>query len=82
MTIRNLTMLQDVIDNEITSHIDPEENTFLHNEICDLLKEAHAVENISELESVITQGKTIEKKLDLWFTKIGKETLDLTWEIL
>jgi hypothetical protein len=80
MTVHNLEMLQDAISNQDHPQISPEEKTALYNQLCTLLEEAHATKNISELESVITQGQTIERQIELWFAQEGKDTLEITWE--
>ncbi|NGX63910.1 MAG: hypothetical protein KR126chlam6_01332 [Candidatus Anoxychlamydiales bacterium] len=65
---------------EKISLFDPDETQY--NEILSLIDEAKAADNDLALSEVIPRAKTIETKLDSWFSKEGIETLELSWPVI
>jgi hypothetical protein len=76
----NLEIFKDILNDEDHPTMETEEENTIYNEICDLIGETKATQTASELEEVVTRAKTIEKKIDLLFSKEGKDTLDVSWE--
>ena len=54
-------------------------NETIYNELSDLIDLAKTATNINDLEETVFQGKMVETKIDMWYTKEGITNLELTW---
>ncbi len=76
--IDNLEKLRLAV-NPYTEEGMPDESAAVYNEIVDLLDEASATELIEELPAIVINAENVEKRLDMWLSDQGIDTMELEW---
>ena len=76
--IENLETIDSLLDRCVNEGM-IDEGSVYHNEIVDLLDDAHIVKTWVELSEIITLAKTLENEVDAWISIRGGSSLSLEW---
>jgi hypothetical protein len=53
----------------------------IYNKIDELIEEVNSIDTLEELEELVSQGKGIESKIDMWLNTQGETTIGLSWPL-